>query len=38
MTDGTKKILGSVGPIAPMPTESNGIPIVVTDQLVNTET
>ncbi len=25
-------------PIAPLPTESNGIPIVVTDSLINTET
>lgn len=35
---GTGKIQGNVGPFAPMPTESNGIPIVITDSLVDTET
>jgi len=37
ISDGTKKVLGGVGTVAPMPTESNGIPIVITDQITNAE-
>lgn len=32
-----KKVDGSAQTVAPMPTESNGVPIVVTDSLVDTE-
>jgi len=34
---GAAKLAGNVQPFAPMPTESNGIPIVITDSLVDTE-
>lgn len=34
---GNVKPAASIGTIAPMPTESNGIPIVVTDQLTSAE-
>lgn len=34
---GSGKLQGNVGPFAPMPTESNNIPIVITDSLVDTE-
>ena len=34
---GAGKLAGSVGPFAPMPTESNNVPIVITDSLVDTE-
>ena len=34
---GTAKLPGNVAPFAPMPTESNNIPIVITDSLVDTE-
>lgn len=35
---GSGKIAGNVGPFAPAPTESNNIPIVITDALVDDET
>jgi len=36
-TDGTKALTGSISNTAPIPTESMGIPLVVTDSLVSTE-
>ena len=36
-TGGSNKIAGNIGTVAAHPTESNGIPIVVTDQLSNAE-
>lgn len=34
---GSGKLAGNVAPFAPMPTESNNVPIVITDALVDTE-